>query len=126
MILPTKDNLTISGMEFMACHGCLPEEKINPQLFSVDLSAGLSLEKAGKTDDISHTADYPAIYAAVEKIMAGESVKLIETLAERVALAVLSGFPIVESVKVTVHKPQSPLMGKIKDVSVTVFRERST
>jgi dihydroneopterin aldolase len=57
-----------------------------------------------------------------------EPVNLLETLAENIAAAVFehartSGVA-VETVEVTVHKPQAPLSVTFADVSVTVVRNR--
>ena len=59
----------------------------------------------------------------VAAIVAGEPVDLLETLAARIADALLAS-PIVERVRVTVHKPDAPIPLPFADVSVTVERAR--
>ena len=118
------DCLQLLGMSFSACHGCLPEEKILPQPFVVDTFLFLPLKKAGETDDIVATVDYTAVFALTKAIINGETVKLIETLAERIAAAVLLKFPAVKKVRVTVHKPESPLVGQLSDVAATIERSQ--
>ena len=50
-------------------------------------------------------------------------VGVIETLAERIATAVLEGWP-VHMVRITVHKPQAPIPVPFDDVTVSVTRVR--
>ena len=71
------DKLTLLGMSFVACHGCLPEEMTTPQPFVVDAVLYLPLKAAGSTDDISLTVDYTQVFALTKKIVTGKSVKLI-------------------------------------------------
>ena len=54
-------------------------------------------------------------------IVAGEPVNLIETLAERIAAAVLADSRLA-SVRVTVHKPGAPIDAEFSDVSVSIER----
>ena len=56
-------------------------------------------------------------------LIVGEPVDLIETLAERIAAACLD-WPAVESVEVTVHKPQAPIQVPFADVELRIVRGR--
>jgi dihydroneopterin aldolase/2-amino-4-hydroxy-6-hydroxymethyldihydropteridine diphosphokinase len=49
---------------------------------------------------------------------------LIETVAESIAKDVLKNFPLVEKIKVKIHKPQAPLGIEFDDVIVTIKRKR--
>jgi dihydroneopterin aldolase len=51
----------------------------------------------------------------------GDPVDLIEALAERIAAKILTR-PLVQSVKVTVHKPTAPIEVPFADVSVSITR----
>ena len=61
--------------------------------------------------------------ADVVALIEGESLDLIETLAERIADASLAR-PLVEAVEVIVHKPQAPVGLPFGDVPVHLRRER--
>jgi dihydroneopterin aldolase len=50
-------------------------------------------------------------------------VRLIETLAQRLAAACLSD-PLVQEVEITVHKPHAPLSHPFDDVTVAIRRVR--
>ena len=60
----------------------------------------------------------------VAAIVAGEPVDLLETLAARIAEALLA-YPLVDRVRVTVHKPDAPIPLPFADVAVTVERART-
>lgn len=118
------DEINITGIECYSCHGCLSVERIKPQPFIVDISMYLDLSEAGRKDDLSKTVNYAEVSDLVREIVEGKSVKLIETLAERIAEAVFSQQPLVIRQRVTVHKPAAPISGKFKDVSVSIERSR--
>jgi dihydroneopterin aldolase/2-amino-4-hydroxy-6-hydroxymethyldihydropteridine diphosphokinase len=61
----------------------------------------------------------------VAAIVAGDPVDLLETLADRIASAVLRDDRVL-AVTVTVHKPQAPIAIAFDDVSVTLIRKRRT
>jgi dihydroneopterin aldolase len=50
-----------------------------------------------------------------------DPVNLLETVAERVASAILAD-PRIDAVEVTIHKPQAPIETAFADVSVTIRR----
>ncbi len=119
------DRITLTGMEFYGRHGCLPEERENGQIFLVDAELFLDLGRAGKSDALEDTVDYAAVFACIRRIVEGTPRRLIEALAEEIAGTVLHDFPMLRGIVLTVHKPQAPIPGRFRDVSVTVERERS-
>ena len=54
----------------------------------------------------------------------GPSVKLIESLAERIAGKILKAYPTVKEVEVSVHKPRAPITVPFGSITVTVKRSR--
>jgi 7,8-dihydroneopterin aldolase/epimerase/oxygenase len=90
----------------------------------VDLTATLDLAAAGASDELERTVHYGVLAEAVVDAIQRDPVDLIETLAERIAALVLE-YPAVESVRVTVHKPQAPILVPFDDVAVTIERSRS-
>ena len=117
------DSITITGIEVFAYHGVLSEEKEGGQRFLVDVEVGLDLSGAGADDDLAQTVDYGLLTQRVHDVVASDRWDLIETVASRVADAVLED-PRVVTVVATVHKPQAPIPVKFGDVSVTVRRDR--
>ena len=107
----------------MARHGVLEHEKVEPQLFRVDLTVFLNLAGAARSDDLADTIDYGKLAQATHHLVESESHQLIETVAERVAQMVLTE-PGVERVLVTIHKPDAPIPLQFEDIAVTIDRRR--
>jgi len=111
-------------MTFFAYHGVKPEEKRLGQRFVVDVVVGTDLRGAGESDDVTKTLDYGRIYAVTREIMEGESMDLIEAVAEQVCAAVLALSPLAKEVATTVHKPAAPIPGMLDEASVRLVRRR--
>lgn len=56
------DRLILRGLKFHGYHGVHLQEKETGQTFLVDVDAWLDLRAAGKSDDLSDTVSYTAIY----------------------------------------------------------------
>ncbi len=119
------DRIFLRGLAFFGFHGNIPAEAVNGQRFFVDLELRTDVSKAAATDHLEDTIDYSAVYAAVRGLVEQERFNLLETLAERLAARLLGGFAEVESVVVTVRKPQAPLPGIFDEVAVSVERVRT-
>lgn len=116
------DIIGITGLRAIGRHGVLPEEGRDGQPFVVDVELGL--EVITDTDDLAATVNYAEIADVVRAEIEGEPCQLIETLADRVARRCLAQ-PLVQQVKVTVHKPQAPVPHDFTDIFVTITRSRS-
>lgn len=119
-----KDTIFFRGMAFYGYHGVYPEETRLGQRFIVDLELGLDLAPAARSDDLNQTVDYGRVYQVVKDLVEGSPCRLVETLAERIADALLSGFP-VEEVFVRVTKPDPPIPGHYDSVGVEIRRRRT-
>lgn len=117
------DRITLTGVSARGHHGVLAFEKADGQEFVVDVALEVDLTQAGRTDDLAHTVSYAEVAADVVDLVTGPSLDLIETLADRIAAAVLAR-ERVEAVEVVVHKPQAPVGVPFADVSVQVRRVR--
>ena len=121
----TTDEIAITGIRATGFHGVYEHERRDGQEFVADLVLSLSLARAAATDDVTDTVHYGEVAERVAAILAGDPVDLIETVAERIATAVLSGWSLVDAVAVTVHKPSAPIPVPFGDVAVTVRRSRA-
>lgn len=113
------DVIALRGLSARAIHGVLPEEHVAPQPFVVDLALWVDGSDAARSDDIAKTVSYAEVADVVATIVKGPAVRLIETLAHRIADAIVS-MERVHGVEVTVHKPEAPIRQVFADVSVTV------
>jgi dihydroneopterin aldolase len=119
------DKILLEGMIFHGYHGTLEAERGLGQRFVVDLTLYLDLGPAGRSDDLTRTVDYGEAHRRAREIVEGEPVDLTETVAERVASAMLADHPMVEAVRVKVAKPQVRLEGTVLTGSaVEILRHR--
>jgi len=118
------DRIELRAMRFAGRHGVLPFEAERPQPFEVDVVIELDLAPAGTTDDLARTVDYGAVFAAARAVVEGPPVALLETLAERIAGAVLAGSSAAGAVTVRVRKPEAPLPGALAWAGVEIRRAR--
>jgi dihydroneopterin aldolase len=119
------DTITLSGMEFYAYHGVFPEETKLGQRFILDVAMRLPLEQAGRTDDLTQTINYAEAYELVKRIVEGEPLRLIEAVAERVAMELLRTYTSIHELTVRVTKPHPPFDAQLRGVSVEIQRKRA-
>lgn len=117
------DRIVLRGLRVRAHHGVHDHERRDGQDFVVDVTAWLDLAPAAASDDLADTLNYGALARRTAEIVAGPPADLIETVAGRVADAVLAD-PRVTAVEVTLHKPQAPIPLDFADVAVVLHRRR--
>src|SRR5206468_12704373 len=83
------DRIALRGLEARGRHGWFDFEQAEGQTFVVDVTLQVDVSKAAASDDLADTVDYGALGKAVVEIVEGEPVRLIETLADRIASACL-------------------------------------
>ena len=117
------DRISLEGMVFNGRHGVRPAEREEPQEFKVEVKVDADLVPPSRSDSVEETVDYRQIYAIAKAVIEGESAKLIETLAQRIAEQVLA-LDRVAAVSVRVAKqPQS--MRPIDAAAVKIKRTRA-
>ena len=117
------DRIVLQGMSFSGRHGVRPAEREHAQRFKVDVELDTDLSEAGRTDRVADTVDYRQVRAIAKETIEGESVKLLETLAARIADGVLA-LPRVIAVTVRVAKRPSS-MSPIEAAAVHISRTRA-
>ena len=115
-----QDRIIVEGIEFHGFHGVSAAEREVGHRFRVDLALELDLGPAGRSDDLEQTVDYAAAARAAQEIGTGPGVRLVETLAGRIAARLLEEFPLVEKVEVRVSKihPPAPLLFAASTVAI--------
>ena len=117
------DRIHLHDIRVDGRHGVGDEERAVPQPFEVDVELVRDLREAGRSDDLARTIDYSAVDGIVRDVVANQSFKLLETIAETIAAAVLAAFPVDEIV-VRVRKPAVRLAGPIGYSGVEIRRSR--
>lgn len=118
------DRIELRGLTARGHHGWFPHERENGQLFRVDLALSVDTRPAAQSDDLTDTVDYGSLAERVVGLVSGEPVRLVETLAQRIADLCLDDSR-VEAAEVTVHKPEAPVAVPFDDVTVTIRRART-
>jgi dihydroneopterin aldolase len=121
---PARDRVALRGLAGFGHHGVFDFEREQGQRFVADVVCTLNLAPAAETDDLQWTVDYGVLAADVVADIEGEPLNLIEALADRIARTCLRR-PAVESVEVTVHKPDAPMPVPATDVAVTLTRSKA-
>lgn len=117
------DRIGLTGLRVHGRHGVYDREREAGQDFVVDVELRLDARAAAASDELADTVDYGALAEALYRVVAGPPVRLLETLANRLADVCLTD-ERVQSVRVTVHKPQAPVSVPLADVSVSIERKR--
>jgi 7,8-dihydroneopterin aldolase/epimerase/oxygenase len=119
------DRIVLHRIAVFAHHGVYAEEERLGQRFYVSLECVLDLSGASRHDDLKRTVSYAMLADIVTRVATQSRYKLIEALAEAIALEVLAAAPNVQEVAVTVEKPGAPVRAIIDGVSVEVRRRRT-
>ncbi|WP_349361643.1 dihydroneopterin aldolase [Paenarthrobacter sp. PH39-S1] len=116
------DRITVTGVTAIGRHGVFEREKRDGQPFIVDAVLFTDIRAAAENDDLEKTANYGDVAELIRALITGQAYDLIETLAERIAAAILLTFP-VSAVEITVHKPKAPIQVPFGDVTINIYRE---
>ena len=118
------DRLNIKGIRCYGRHGVATEENRLGQHFEVSLILGVDCAEAGLTDDIAKAVNYAHVIEEVVRIVEGKPRRLIESVAQSIAQALLSKFPLIKEVTVSVLKPNPPVPYNFNGVCVEITRKR--
>lgn len=118
------DTITVTGLRANGNHGVFEHERIDGQVFVIDVTVAVDIAAASAGDDLDKTVHYGILAEQVVEAVERDPVDLIETVAERVA-AVALAFAAADAVRVTVHKPDAPITVPFADVAVTIVRTRA-
>ena len=115
------DRILISGIRELGVHGVLPEERVRPQPFEIDIELLVDATVAGESDDLKDTVDYSAVCDAVTRVVSSEQYRLLERLAARI-VEVCRADPRVVGAVVEVRKVHPPVRALLDYVAVRVER----
>jgi len=125
---PQRHKIKLTGLRVFAHHGVFDYERQNGQDFYIDATVWVDGQAAAFNDDLSKTVHYGDLAKAIVDNVKNQPVDLLETLAQRLLDMVMNigGGPAgpVKKAKITVHKPNAPIIYEFEDVSVTVKANR--
>ena len=111
--------LILSGLTGFGYHGNNPAERKLGQTFTVDLEVIVDSPRAAASDRIGDTLSYPIVEKVARKILEGEPATLLETVAERIATAILKQPRVVQ---VTVRVSKRPPLPNLTTFAVEITR----
>ncbi len=117
------DRILLEGMTFSGRHGVSFAERQYAQEFKVDVEVEADLHEPGRTDRVEDSVDYRLVRTIAREVIEGESVSLIESLADRIAARVLR-LPKVDAVSVRIAKRPAN-MKPIDAAAVHIKRTRA-
>ena len=112
------DEIRIENLKVYAYHGVYSSEKDRGQNFYVNAVLHTDFRDAAIGDDVSLTTDYSEVCQTIKETMTVKNYDLIETVAERVAEAILVHFPKIEAVDIEIRKPNAPVAMEFESISV--------
>jgi dihydroneopterin aldolase len=119
------DTIFIKGVVIHARHGVMDHETEVGQRFVIDLELAIDLFDSSRTDRLIDTVSYSSVVTTATAAFKNVNYKLLERAAGAVADAILTAFPRITAVKVTVHKPHAPIAAIFDDVGVVLTRART-
>src|SRR6266481_8628246 len=115
---PFSDEIHIEQLEVSARIGVPEQERASPQRLIVSISFWPYQQTRDVADKIDQTVNYSAVAEETKSFVRDQSLNLIETLADRLAMHLLKTFPIQ---KVTIEVRKFPL-SDAEYVSASVIR----
>lgn len=101
--------LTIRSAEFYAYHGVRQEEQMLGGKYQVDLDLYYNATKAIVKDNVKDALDYEEAMFCIEEIIGGDSLCLVETVANEILNLLMEKFSILEKATVRVRKMNAPI-----------------
>ena len=118
------DKIVIENLKVFAHHGVLEKEKKEGQFFYITATMELNLKGAGTTDKIEKTVNYALVTETIISSFTETVNDTIEAAAEQVIEAVMSEFPLIQTLTVKVSKPNAPVDADFENIYVELTRSR--
>jgi dihydroneopterin aldolase len=112
-------HLILSGLTAFGYHGNNPAERKLGQTFTADLEVTLDTRKAAASDRVEDTISYPLLEKTARAVLEGRPANLLETVAERIAAALLKHPGVIQ---VTVRVTKRPPLPNLDAFSVEITR----
>ena len=113
----TMAKIRLHNMTFYGFHGVSRAERETGCRFEVDCELDLDITSPARTDKLSDTINYTAVYGTVETIVQKNKFRLLETLASQIAAKIGSEFP-ARRIIVRVRKRIPPIPGNLDYIEV--------
>lgn len=115
--------IALEGLEFFAYHGFYKEEQKTGNRYTVDIVVHSMIGEEVNESNLSATIDYEELYRIISSEMLTKT-KLLENIAHRIGIAVLSRFEKAMEVEVSISKHNPPIGGVCARAKVTLKMDR--
>ena len=116
------DRIFLRGLTAECIIGFIDWERRVKQTVVVDLDLPVDCARAAASDEVADTVDYKRVAKRVLAYIESSEFKLVETLAQRLAMLLLEEFAL-EWVSVSLNKPGA--IRNSRDVGVVIERRRA-
>jgi len=116
------DRIFLRGLTAECVIGFIDWERRVKQTVVVDLELPVDCRQAAVTDDVNDTVDYKKVSKRVLAFIEASEFKLVETLAQRLAMLILEEFAL-EWIRLSINKPGA--IRNSRDVGVAIERSRA-
>ena len=118
------DSINLNGLTFYGYHGVSAEENKVGCRFSINLTCGLDLSKAAKSDELDDTISYALLFNTVQNAFEERRFKLLEALAMHIIDKLFTTYPKINWIKIRIAKPEAPIAVAVGEFGVKLFRRR--
>ncbi len=115
----TTSRIFINDIILHAQHGVLPQEQLTGNDYKVSVSLDYDISKAINTDNVADTINYAEVYDVIKEEMITPS-KLIEHVAGRIAQRLLTQYPSVAAITLSITKLNPPMGAQCQGAGVEI------
>ena len=117
------DLIRLKDITIFGFYGVSPAEREVGQKIQIDLDLHADLKAACESDSLQDTINYESVYSTVMEVVGeGKRYRLLESLGEEVAHAILSRFPVTK-VTIYLRKLNLPCPNNLSYVEICLTRE---
>ena len=120
----TSARIEVCGIEVIGFHGYYDAERTKRNRFSIDLRAEGDFHPSLESDRLEESIDYSRMVQVVRDVNRERDYLLIESFADRIANALLEGFPRMRKIAVRVEKLHPMGMGRVRCAAIELEKER--
>ncbi len=117
------DAILIDAIEVPCALGVTAEERAERRAVRIDLTLGVDLDAASRSDELTDTIDYGAVFDRVEAVAGAGEHRLVEALGRRIIDDLFARFATLEWIRIEVRKP-NPLRGVLDYTGCRLTRHR--
>lgn len=114
--------ISIENLKVFAHHGVFPEETKHGQDFFVSAKLYLDTTAASHGDCLEKSVNYGDVCHRITTLMQEKTFRLIESAAEYLAQTILSEYPLLTGIELTLDKPHAPVGLPFENIGIHIIR----